>query len=474
MTKRLTWLLAGLSVAATLYAEDAKTVLQNAQKAIGNPQSIQFAGTGMNAFFGQALTAGKEWPRRDLQSFTEVVNYQQKSARIDFVFKEQVFGGQRQNTEVNGDKAWAAGPNAANPQLANAEERQLQIWMTPHGFLQAALAAADTRVKPRSENGGKVNVVSFTAMNKFKLEGTIASDGTVTKVETRFPNPVLGDMPYVFIYSNYKDFGGVKFPTTIVQSEGGFPVNELTVTSVQPNAPVDLPVPANVQAATMPVVTVATSKIADGVWFLGGGSHHSVVVEFDKFITVIEGPLTEERSLAVMAEAKKLAPNKPIKYLVSTHHHFDHSGGLRTWVAEGATIVTNASNKPYWEKTFMAPATIVPDAQSKAHRKPSIQAVTDKYVITDGKQSIEIYNTTGDSHSDELMIAYILPAKVLVEADSYSPGPANAPPPNPVPPNALVLYDNIQRLKLDVATVVGIHGRGPVPMAEFLKFIGKS
>jgi glyoxylase-like metal-dependent hydrolase (beta-lactamase superfamily II) len=251
-------------------------------------------------------------------------------------------------------------------------------------------------------------------------------------------------------------------------------VNELTVSSVQPNAPVDLAIPANVQAATIPAVTVATSKIADGVWFLGGGSHHSVVVEFNNFITVIEGPLTEERSLAVIAEAKKLAPNKPIKYLVSTHHHFDHSGGLRTYVAEGATIVTNASNKPYWEKTFMAPATIVPDAQSKAHRKPSIQAVTDKYVITDGKQSIEIYNTTGDSHSDELMVAYILPAKVLVEADSYSPGPANAPPPNPVPPNALVLYDNIQRLKLDVSTVVGIHGRGPVPMAEFLKFVGKS
>src|ERR1700734_2050793 len=105
MKKRLTFLLAGLSLAATLSAEDAKTVLQNAQKAMGNPQSVQFSGTGMNAFFGQALTAGKEWPRRDLESFTEVVNYQQKSARIDYVFKGQVFGGPRQNAVVNGDKA---------------------------------------------------------------------------------------------------------------------------------------------------------------------------------------------------------------------------------------------------------------------------------------------------------------------------------------------------------------------------------
>jgi hypothetical protein len=100
---------------------------------------------------------------------------------------------------------------------------------------------------------------------------------------------------------------------------------------------------------------------------------------------------------------------------------------------EGATIVTNAANKPYWEKSFTAPATIAPDEQSKAHKKPSIQAVSDKYVITDGKQTIEVYTTMGDQHTDELMVAYILPAKILVEADSYSPGPPNAPPPSPVP-----------------------------------------
>jgi len=465
---------AGLFLAVTVSAQDAKTVSQNAQKAMGNPQSVLFSGTGVNGFFGQALTAGKEWPRRDLESVSGAINFDQKSARLELVFKNEVFGGRHQNTQVNGDKAWTVGANGPVPQLAAAEERQLQIWMTPHGFLRAALAASDATVKSRNESGKKVNVVSFTYMNKLKITGTIDGQGMVTRVATKFPNPVLGDMDYEFAYSDYKDYSGVKFPTRILQSEGGFPVNDLTIASVQPNAPFDLPVPANVQAATMPVVRVETSKIGDGVWFLGGGSHHSVVVEFNNFITVIEGPLSEARSLAVIAEAKKLAPGKPIKYLVSTHHHFDHSGGLRTYVAEGATIVTQASNKPYWEKSFMAPATIVPDAQSKAHKKPSIQAVGDKYVITDGKQSIEVYNTIGDGHSDELMVVYIPSVKALVEADSFSPGPPNAPAPNPVPADALVLYDNIQRLKLDVSTIVGIHGRGPVSIDEFKKFVGKS
>ena len=178
--------------------------------------------------------------------------------------------------------------------------------------------------------------------------------------------------------------------------------------------------------------------------------------------------------MAVLAEARKLIPNKPVKYLISTHHHFDHSGGLRTYVAEGATIVTHQSNKPYFEKTFKAPATLAPDEQAKKPKKANIVAVTDKYVLSDGKQTIEVYSTQGDMHTDELLVAYLPGPKILVEADSYSPGPPNAPAPAAAPPNAVTLYDNIQRLKLDVATIVGIHGRGPVPMAEFLKFIGKS
>jgi glyoxylase-like metal-dependent hydrolase (beta-lactamase superfamily II) len=197
-------------------------------------------------------------------------------------------------------------------------------------------------------------------------------------------------------------------------------------------------------------------------------------VEFDKFLAVIEGPLDESRSLAVIAEAKRLVPNKPIKYVLMTHHHFDHSGGLRTYVAEGVTVVTHESNRGYFQKSFVAPATLAPDEQSRLRRAPHIIGVSDKYQITDGKQTIEFYSTIGDQHSDELCIAYILPAKVLVEADSFSPGPADSPAPNPVPPNALVLYDNIHRLQLDPTTIVGIHGRGPVPYQEFVRFVGKT
>ena len=456
--------------ACSLMSPDAKSVVSSAQKAMGSPKSIQYSGTGMNAFFGQALSAGKEWPRRDMTSYTRTINYDQKAASDDMTFAQPVFGGQHQVTLVSGDKAWNMGPNGPAPQMAQAEARQLQIWLSPHGFLKGAADAPDATLK---QGDGGLKMVSFKALGKYTVTGTIDGQDMVTKVQTMVADSVLGDMPVVTNYSDYKDFNGVKFPTKILQTQGGFAVWDVTINNVQPNAAADLAVPEPVQSASIPPVKVETTKMADGVWFLSGGSHHSLVLDFNDYIVVVEGPLNEARSMAVLEEAKKLVPGKPVKYLISTHHHFDHSGGLRTYVAEGATIVTHESNKAYFEKTFRTPATLVPDMQAKSPKPATIEGVTDKWVVTNGKKSLEVYATQGDTHTDELLVVYLPAQRILVEAHSYSPGPPNAPLPSAVPPNATTLYNNIQRLKLNVATIAPIHGRGPVPMSEFMKFIAK-
>ena len=470
MKKRF-WLVAGLVLAAAgcSTTKDATSVLQNAQKTMGTVNSIQYSGTGMSAFFGQALVAGQEWPRRELSSFSRAISYEQRSSRDELAFAQPTFGGQQQNTQVNGDKAWNVGPNGPAPQLAAAEERQLNIWLTPHGFLRGALAAGDATL---SQKDG-ADVVSFTALGKYKVDGTIDAQNLVTKVETKIANPVLGDTDVVATYSDYKDFSGIKFPAKILIVQGGFPVWDLAITSVAPNAPFDLPVPQAVASATIPPVQTLSTKLAEGVWHVTGGSHHSLVVEFGDYLAVVEAPLDEARSLAVLAEAKKLVANKPVRYILTTHHHFDHTGGLRTYVAEGATVVTHQSNVSYFEKTLMAPAALAPDEQAKNPKKPTFQGVSDKYVITDGKQTIQVYANTGDSHTKEYTLIYLPKPKILVEADAYSPGPPDAPPPATPPPNAVTLYDEIQRLKLNVATIAPIHGRGAVPIAELKKFIGK-
>jgi glyoxylase-like metal-dependent hydrolase (beta-lactamase superfamily II) len=465
------WLVAGLALAmgGCSRANTANSVLQEAQETMGNPSSIQYSGTGMNAFFGQALTAGDTWPRRELSSYTRTINYDQRSAREELNFAQPVFGGQQQNTQVNGDRAWNMGPGGPVPQPAAAEERQLLIWLTPHGFLKGALAAGDSTLIETEGN----NVISFTALGKYKVDGTIDANNHVTRVTTTTPNPVLGDTAVVANYSDYGDFNGVQFPTRIQIDQGGFRLWELTVTSVTPNASLDLSVPQPVAAATIAPVQTMSTRLADGVWHVTGGSHHSVVVEFNDYIAVVEAPLNEERSMAVIAEAKKLASNKPIRYVLTTHHHFDHTGGLRTYVAEGATVVTHQSNVPYFEKAMVAPATLMPDMQARNPRTPMFQGVSDKQVLTDGKQTIEVYATGGDTHTNEYTLVYLPGPRILVEGDAYSPGPPDAPPPATPQPNAVRLYDDIQKLKLNVATIAPIHGRGAVPLAELRKFIGR-
>jgi glyoxylase-like metal-dependent hydrolase (beta-lactamase superfamily II) len=479
MVKKLFAVLPTLALlAGVALAQDAKTVLQNATKAMGDVKSIQFSGTGHLAAVGQAWNPTSPWPETIVKSYTKTIDYGSQSSREELVRNEgdppakggaAPFGGdQRQVNMVSGQYAWNQPGNAPQPAVAAAEERQLQIWLTPHGFLNGAMQNNATAKKGK---GG--TEVTFTAMGKFKVTGTIDSQGMVTKTETRIPNPVLGDMLVETDFSGYKDFGGVKFPATIVQKQGGYPLLDLAVTDVKSNVPLDLSVPDPVKQAKLPPVVVQSQKLGDGLWFLGGGSHNSVVVEYPTYITVIESPLNDDRAVAVIAEAKKLVPNKPIKYLVNTHNHFDHTGGVRAFVAEGATVITNAMNKPYYEKIFKAPHTLAPDRLSQNPKKATFITVTDKYVLADGGREIDVIHVANNNHNEGILMVYIPKEKVLVEADDFTPPAPNGPPP---PPRALAftknLDANIQRLKLDVVTIAPLHGF-VVPFAELEKLAGK-
>ena len=478
MLKKLAVALSTLAlVAGIALAQDAKTVLQSATKAMGDVKSIQFSGTGHLAAVGQAWNPTSPWPETIVKSYTRTVDYSSQSSREELVRNEgdppakggaAPFGGdQKQVNLVSGQYAWNQPGNAPQPAVAAAEERQLQIWLTPHGFLNGAMQNSATAKKGK---GG--TEVSFTAMTKFKVTGTIDTQGMVTKTETRIPNPVLGDMLVETDYSAYKDFNGVKFPTVIVQKQGGHPLLDLAVTDVKTDVPLQLSVPEAVKQAKLPPVAVQTQKLGEGLWWLGGGSHHSVVVEYPSYITVIESPLNDERALAVIAEAKKLVPNKPIKYLVNTHNHFDHLGGVRAFVPEGATIITNAMNKPYYEKIFNAPHTLAPDRLSQNPKKATYLTVKDKYVLADGGREIDIYHIENDNHNEGMLMVYVPKEKVLVEADDFTPPAPNGAPPAPRAVNFTKnLNANIERLKLDVVTIAPLHGF-VVPIAELKKLAG--
>ena len=259
-------------------------------------------------------------------------------------------------------------------------------------------------------------------------------------------------------HSDYKDFGGVKVPTHIVERQGDYPTLDLMISDAKANVAANIAPPqrgGGAPAGGGGPQGPSSQKLGDGV-FLIMPAYAAIAVDMKDGIVVLEGPQSTMRGEQIIAEVHKDIPNKPIKYVFNTHSHFDHSSGLRAFVAEGATIITSQTNKGYFEKIFALPHTLVPDKLSQNHAKVKVELVGDKRVLTDGVHTIEIHKTQGSLHNEGLLFAYLPKEKVLLEADSFNP-PATADaaaPPNPA--NAL-LVDNINRLKLDVETLVPVH-----------------
>jgi glyoxylase-like metal-dependent hydrolase (beta-lactamase superfamily II) len=183
---------------------------------------------------------------------------------------------------------------------------------------------------------------------------------------------------------------------------------------------------------------------------------------------VVEAPLGDQRSTAVMGEVKKLVANKPIKYLVNTHHHIDHSGGVRAYAAEGITIVTHELSRPYFEKALLNTWSLSPDRLAKSKKKPVFQTMGDNMVLTDGTRSVELYQIVGSGHHDGMIMAYLRKEKLLVEADVFSPFGI----PKTPNPYSLNLEANVRRLNIEVDRILPIHG-SVVPYVELMKAIGK-
>jgi glyoxylase-like metal-dependent hydrolase (beta-lactamase superfamily II) len=462
-------------------AQDAKAALDGAAKTMGDVKSLQYTGSGANFAFGQNVSPTAPWPRFNVKSFTRTLDYDTPAMRDDIVRtqadpKERGGGGlpltgeQRQIQIVSGTQAWGqVGDGAPTPAVAAVADRLHQLWITPHGVIKAAMKH-NAAVQTQTEGGKTMTIISFVVPGEIKVKAFVNDRNLVEKVESLTTNPVLGDTLTETTYADYKDFSGVQFPTKITQKAGGFPTLDLAVSEVKPNAAVDIQVPDNVRQAG---VKVQTDKIADGVWYLTGGTHHSVLVEMADHLVVIDGPQNDARSTALIAEVKKTVPDKPIKFVVNTHHHFDHAGGLGAFVADGATIITHESNKAFLEQSLAAPRTVQPDKLAQSGKKVTVEGMQDKRVLSDGTRTIELYLIQGTSHDDGIIMAYLPKEKILVEADVYIPAAPNVALPTQPNPESVALYDNIERLKLTVDQILPMHGR-KVPLAELQKSVGKA
>jgi len=502
MATRL-WLSLSLAalMAVSAPAQDARSILQAAAKAMGveNMRSIQYTGTGWQGMVGQNFAPDVDWPRVDLTSYTRTIDFDTMSSREEYVRAQgnnpprgggagfPFLNPQKVVNFVSGGSAWtlnAQGQPVAQPDAA--ELRQVEILTTPYGFVKGAMApGANATMVTRNEYGQRVTVVSFVALGKYRINGTINAQNMVQRTQTWIPNPVVGDLYYENVYTNYRPVNGVQVPRfhqhqdyddggSVPNVSGGDHAFGLeTISSVQVNVNAGIAVPDAVRTAKPQPGRVETQKLGEGLYLLAGGSHNSVAVELADHVAVIEAPLNEARSIAVINEVYRLIPNKPIRFVVNTHHHWDHLGGIRTYVHEGATVVTHEGNKPYYQEVLRARPWVLQPDRFALHPPEEwsegyiFETMREKYVLTDGSRVVELHSIQGLPHVGGMIIAYIPREKIVVQADLYN---AAATAPNA---NARALQANLQRLRLDVATIVGIHGM-PATMAQFMGLMNKT
>ncbi len=471
---------------ASALAQDAKSVIAAAQKALGDVKSITYSGSAKDVAFQQCGANSTDMVCRSMHDPMRPINNYLRV--IDLTAPASRHTGATNNIGPGGSTALTPGTffQQVTPQQADVSQpwnTSLEFYLTPWGFLKGA-AENNATVSKRKVAGKNYTVLTWSPSVKapsgknYVINGYVDGKNMVDQVETWLGENIMGDMHILATYSDWKDFSGAMAPAKIVQTRGGWPFFEVNVTAAKAN-PSDVatlvPAPAGrgpggPPGGTPPALTVTSEKLGDGLYRLttGPGSYDSVIVEFKDHIMMLEAGQSEARGLAYIAETKKLIPNKPIRYVMNTHPHSDHTGGLPPLVAEGATIITQKNNQAFLEKALNTPRTLMNDTLAKNPKKAKVEAILEKKVYTDGTRTVEMYHVFPAPHSNGLIIAYMPKEKVLFQGDfSVNPGePAND--------HVKALVPFLEKTKIDFDRYINVHtSAAPQSKADVWKAMGK-
>jgi glyoxylase-like metal-dependent hydrolase (beta-lactamase superfamily II) len=479
-------------------AQDAKAVIASAQKALGNPQSITYSGSAKDVAFQQCganaadmTCRGTHDPMRPISNYVRVIDLAAPASRHTGGTNNIGAGGS--TTVTPGTFFQQVTPEQAN--LTQPWANSLELYITPWGFLKGA-AENNAKASRRTVDGRNYTVLTWSPKvtapsgRNYVVNGYVNDQNMVERVETWLGENIMGDMHILATYSGWKNFGGAMAPAKIVQTRGGWPFFEVDVTAARAN-PADI---ASIAAAPAgrgggpgrgapagrgggpggapAAPTVTAEKLGDGVYRLttGAGSYDSLIVEFRDHIMMLEAGQAEALTMAYIAEAKKLMQNKPIRYVMNTHAHSDHTRGLPAMVAEGATIITHANNREFFERALNTPRTLLDDRLAKSPRKAVVDPVGDKKVYTDGTRTVEMYHAAPVPHSNGLLVAYFPKERILFQGDFSLP---NAPG-QPANDHVKALAPVLKKLNLNFDRYINVHApAAPQTGADFWGAVGQ-
>ena len=473
-------LLTAAALAACATVPPERQIIDDAAAALGGRdrilalKTLVLEGEGINGNLGQDMTPEATTQAFNVTAYRRAIDLAGSRARIEQTRTPNFtyFQGQapqKQVVGIDGDVAYAVGANGNATRASNAvaRDRRAELYHHPLTIVRAALDPATRLSNPRT--AGSERVVDVTTAGGLTL--TLAID-SATKLPTRVvsmtDNANLGDVAVETSFTGYQNVNGLQLPARLTTSSDKYRTADLRMTKQTVDGETgDLAAPAAAASAAPvagpPPAKVTAEEVAKGVWFLAGQTHHSVLVEFSDHLTLIEAPQNEIRALAVIAKARELRSGKPLTQVVVTHHHFDHSGGLRAAVSEGLTVVTHTANVAFFQEAAGRAHTIAPDALAKNPKPLKMETFDDDLELKDGAMTVNLFHVAGSSHAGTMLMAYLPKERLLVEADVYSPAAATQ-------PYAANLLENITKRNLRVDRILPIHGQ-IVPYSEFVKAV---
>lgn len=459
--------------AAPATSAASTSAVDAAQTALGmeNLSTITYSGTAwrIRNGFMQTPNASPPWPLRDeITNYTRTIDLNQPASRAtgdtfaqNLFFAPAVAGTYTQNVAA-GQNAWG---------------QQLEIWLTPWGFLKGAEANNATESSGTLDGAAVTTVTWKSPMSQvspsgmqYTVTGHIDADNHVRQVETWVEDPFLGDMHVVALYSDYQNLGGVLVPTTMEQQRGGGGIFGVSVASAAAN-PANAAELLTIPPATPPATpapaaapTELSQQVGEGVYLITGG-YQSLAVEFADHIAVFEAGGSEMRGQQTLDEVKRLFPNKPIRFLINSHPHSDHTAGMVPFVRDGATIVTHQNNVEFLNMALSTPRTLL----GQETLSPKFQATTDTVtVLEDATNRIELHHIQ-NGHSDGTLVALLPKQRILMQADFTLPQGDAAP--NPFVVN---LAEYVDANGLDFDQYIAVHAAAtPQNKAQLMATIGK-
>lgn len=460
----------------------ARAILEMGIAALGgleNMRAIQdftLKESGKNFFVDQSPSPN---PPFDSSPLEETTIIDLKSGRVFNELKNSFPGGEVwAKTYIKGTEGFTFDllsktmTPIANPSVNNFRNQMRRL---PHLFLLEVFdAIATVRWLGEDEfQGKKQNVISYVRADGRQLALYFdARTNLLTKYDYIYTDGMVGDSLVGQIYADYRDMGNVKVPGRRILNNANSVAQETTYLDVKFNSRPEesvfemptgferlTPAPAPAQA-----VANAINKVTDNVFLIqsvNGANYNVMFVAFKDHLMVFDAPEPfpyGSATEAVMKKIKETLPGKAIKYAVLTHHHSDHAGGARGYIAEGIPIVTTPGNRVIIEKLASAPFTVTQDALARNNRKPVFEIVADKKrIFSDDDQRVELYDIGPSPHANEMLVAYLPKEKILFQADLVLVNQDGTIP--AASDSSVQLAEKIQQLGLNVERIIGAHGR---------------